>query len=181
MWEIFFFLIVISRSKRDSSPKNINSVIIYSLSRSSSFKSDECLCSAEHKGRCSEECGQQSSSGAPFTSIVFLFPTEQHGYKLSSEYLLLCSAEQRNSYRFGTTWEQMMTEYSFWVNYPFNCKFTLSIFQMYVIDCVVNNSSIYVSFFPCHFLSKCLILMKWHIPDHFTNCDDAFPVLTIWI
>ncbi len=41
----------------------------------------------------------------------FLFPTmevngapKQPGYKLSSKYLPLCSAEQRNSYRFGTTW-----------------------------------------------------------------------------
>ncbi len=32
----------------------------------------EYLCSAEHKGRCSEECGKQSSSGAPLTCIVFL-------------------------------------------------------------------------------------------------------------
>ncbi len=71
----------------------------------------ECLCSAEHKGRYSEECGKQSSSGAPLTSIVFFFPTmevngapEQPGYKLSSKYLLLCPAEHRNSYRFGTTW-----------------------------------------------------------------------------
>ncbi len=70
----------------------------------------ECLCSAEHKGRYSEECGKQSSFGAPLTSIVFFFPTmevngapKQPGYKLSSEYLPLCSAEQRNSYRFGTT------------------------------------------------------------------------------
>ncbi len=28
----------------------------------------ECLCSAEHKGRYSEECGKQRSSGAPLTS-----------------------------------------------------------------------------------------------------------------
>ncbi len=70
----------------------------------------ECLCSAEHKGRYSEECGKQSSSGAPLTSMVFFFPTmevngapKQPGYKLSSKYLPLCSAEQRNSYRFGTT------------------------------------------------------------------------------
>ncbi len=70
----------------------------------------ECLYSAEHKGRYSEECGKQSSSGAPLTSIVFFFPTmevngapKQPGYKLSSKYLPLCSAEQRNSYRFGTT------------------------------------------------------------------------------
>ncbi len=70
----------------------------------------ECVCSAEHKGRYSEECGKQSSSGAPLTSIVFFFPTmevngapKQPGYKLSSKYLPLCSAEQRNSYRFVTT------------------------------------------------------------------------------
>ncbi len=31
----------------------------------------ECLCSAEHKGRYSEEFGKQSSSGAPLTSMVF--------------------------------------------------------------------------------------------------------------
>ncbi len=58
------------------------------------------------KGRYSEECGKQSSSGAPLTSIVFflLLPTmevngapKQPGYKLSSKYLPLCSAEQRNS------------------------------------------------------------------------------------
>ncbi len=71
----------------------------------------EFLCSAEHKGIYSEECGKQSSSGAPLTLIVFFFPTmevngapKQPGYKLSSKYLPLCSAEQRNSYRFGTTW-----------------------------------------------------------------------------
>ncbi len=41
----------------------------------------------------------------------FCFPTmevngspKQPGYKLSSKYLPLCSAEQRNSYRFETTW-----------------------------------------------------------------------------
>ncbi len=33
----------------------------------------EFLCSAEYKGRYSEECEKQSSSGAPLTSIVFVF------------------------------------------------------------------------------------------------------------
>ncbi len=68
----------------------------------------ECVCS-EHKGRYSEECGKQSSSGAPLTSIVFFSPTmevngapKQPDYKLSSEYLPLCS-EQTHSYRFGST------------------------------------------------------------------------------
>ncbi len=70
----------------------------------------ECLCSSEHKGRYSEECGNQSSSEAPLTSIVFFSllwksngAPKQPGYKLSSKYLPLCSAGQRNSYRFGTT------------------------------------------------------------------------------
>ncbi len=54
----------------------------------------KCLCSAEHKGRYSEERGKQSSSGAPLTSIVYFFPTmvvngapKQPGYKFSSEYV----------------------------------------------------------------------------------------------
>ncbi len=42
----------------------------------------ECLCSAEHKGRYSEECGKQSSSGAPLTSIVFFFLLEQRQNKV---------------------------------------------------------------------------------------------------
>ncbi len=32
-----------------------------------------CVCSAGHKGRYFEECGKQSSSGAPLTNIVFFF------------------------------------------------------------------------------------------------------------
>ncbi len=69
----------------------------------------EFLCSAGHKGRYSEECGKQSSSGAPLTSIVFSPTMEVNGapkqpaYKLSPKYLPLCSAEQINSYRFRTT------------------------------------------------------------------------------
>ncbi len=48
----------------------------------------ECLCSAEHKGRYSEECGKQQFWG---TSIFF--PTT-----------VWKSMVQRHSYRFGTTW-----------------------------------------------------------------------------
>ncbi len=66
------------------------------------------FCSAEHKGRYSEQHGKQHFWGTiDFHSI---FPPsmevngapKQPGYKLSSKYLPLCSAEQRNSYRFGT-------------------------------------------------------------------------------
>ncbi len=61
----------------------------------------ECVCSAEHKGRYSEKCGKQSSSGAPLTSILFRFPTmevngapKQPGYKLSSN-IFLCVRQNK--------------------------------------------------------------------------------------
>ncbi len=76
----------------------------------------ECLCSAEHKGRYSEECGKQSCSGAPLTSKVFFSYYGSQwcpGYKLSSRYLPLCLAEQRNSYRFGTTWGWVINDSNF--------------------------------------------------------------------
>ncbi len=98
---------------------------------------NECLCSAEHKGRYSEECGKQSSSGAPLTSRVFFFPTmqvngapKQPDYKLSSKYLPLCSAEQR--YRSGTTWG--------WVNddriFIFGWTIPLSHFSGLIVDSI---------------------------------------------
>ncbi len=69
----------------------------------------ECVCSAEHKGRYSEEWGKQSIfsptmevNGAP----------KQPDYKLSSKYLPLCS-EQTHSYRFGTTWGRVNDDRSF--------------------------------------------------------------------
>ncbi len=70
----------------------------------------ECVCSAEHKGRYSEESLQSGCFGAPLTSIVGKENTmEVNGapellcFPHSSEYLPLCSAEQTHSYRFGTT------------------------------------------------------------------------------
>ncbi len=63
----------------------------------------ECLCSAEHEIIYFEECGKQSSSGAPLTSIVVFFFTtmevngapKQPGYKPSSKYLPLYSEENK--------------------------------------------------------------------------------------
>ncbi len=97
----------------------------------------ECVCSAEHKGRYSEECGKQSSSGAPLTSIVYIFfltmevngAPKQPDYKLSSKYLPLCSAEKKikiiqvwNYLRLSKWWRN----FHFWVNYLFKFKhFTL--------------------------------------------------------
>ncbi len=65
----------------------------------------ECVCS-EHKGRYSEVSEKLSSSGAPLTSIVLFFFTievngapKQPDYKLSSEYLPVCS-EQRQVWKY---------------------------------------------------------------------------------
>ncbi len=89
----------------------------------------ECICSAEFKGRYSEECGKQSSSGGPLTSMVYFVSyngsqwcPKTACYKLSSKYLPLCSAEQRNSYRFGTTWVND-DSFHFWVNFHFTFTF----------------------------------------------------------
>ncbi len=50
---------------------------------------------------------------------------KQPGYKLSSEYIPLCSAEQRNPYGFGTTWGWVNYDriFIFWAIYPFNLYF----------------------------------------------------------
>ncbi len=51
---------------------------------------------------------------------------KQPGYKLSSKYLSLCSAEQRHSYRFGNTWGRVNDDsiFIFWVNYLFKDRIT---------------------------------------------------------
>ncbi len=40
------------------------------------------------------------------------------GYQHSSKYLILCSAAEKDSYRFATTWG-WVNDVHFWVNYPF--------------------------------------------------------------
>ncbi len=71
----------------------------------------ECLCSAEHKGRYSEECGKQSSSGAPLTSIVFFFPTME----VNGAPAWLQTFFKISSFVFSGT----KNFFHFWVNYPF--------------------------------------------------------------
>ncbi len=90
----------------------------------------ECLCSAEHKGRYSEERGKQSSSGAPLTSTV-LFPTmevngapKQPGYKLLQNIFLVFGRTKKfiqvwNYLRVSKWWQH----FHFWVNYPFKYFF----------------------------------------------------------
>ncbi len=44
----------------------------------------------------------------------------QKALRFHQKYLNLCSKDERRSYRFGTTWGWVMTEFwQFWVNYPF--------------------------------------------------------------
>ncbi len=82
----------------------------------------EFLYTTEHKRRYSEE-----SFGAPLTSIVGNKNTmEVNGapellcFPRSSEYLPLCSAEQRHSYRIGNTWGWVNDDriFLFWWTIP---------------------------------------------------------------
>ncbi len=88
----------------------------------------ECLCSAEYKGRYSEECGKQSSSGAPLTSIVFFFLLWK---SMVPKTAWLQPFFKISSFVFGRTkkfiqvWNYLKVSkwwqnFHFWVNYPFN-------------------------------------------------------------
>ncbi len=89
----------------------------------------ECLCSAEHKGRYSEEYGKQSSSGAPLTSMVFFF--SYYGSQWCPKTAWLQTFFKISSFVFGRTkkfiqvWNYLWVSkwwqnFHFWVNYPFN-------------------------------------------------------------
>ncbi len=60
----------------------------------------ECLCSAEHKGRYSEECEKQSSSGAPLTSMVFC---SYYGSQWCPKTIWLQTFFKISSFLFGRT------------------------------------------------------------------------------
>ncbi len=88
----------------------------------------ECLCSTEHKGRYSEECGKQSSSGAPLTSIVFFF--SYYGSQWCPKTAWLQTFFKLSSFVFGRTktfiqvWNYLRVSkwwqnFNFWVNHPF--------------------------------------------------------------
>ncbi len=80
------------------------------------------------KGRYSEECGKQSSSGAPLTFIVFFFPTMVS--QLCPKTAWLQTFFKISSFVFGRTkkftqvWNyfrvsKLWQNFHFWVNYPF--------------------------------------------------------------
>ncbi len=116
VWHIFniklifnWYQYILHPLKRDSSPKNENSVIIYSSSSSSKPAWISLFCWTQRKifwrkfitrllwwtiDFHSRKKHTMEVNGAP---ELLCFPH-------SSEYLPLSSAEQRHSYRFGTTW-----------------------------------------------------------------------------
>ncbi len=92
----------------------------------------ECVCSAEHKGRYSEECGKLSSSGAPLTSIVFF---SYYGSQWCPKTAWLQTFFRISSFVFSRTktfiqvWiylrmSKWWQNFHFGVNYPFNSNNT---------------------------------------------------------
>ncbi len=90
----------------------------------------ECLCSTEHNGIYSEECGKQSSSGALLTSIIYIFfhTMEVNGAAkqpvtnfLFRIYFFVFSRINKQiqvwNYMKVSKWWQ---NFNYWVNYPFN-------------------------------------------------------------
>ncbi len=93
----------------------------------------ECLCSAEHKGRYSEECGKQSSSGALELRAPEFSPP-YYGSQWCPKTAWLQTFFKISSFVFGRTktfiqvWNYLgvskwWQKFHFWVNYPFNVSY----------------------------------------------------------
>ncbi len=83
----------------------------------------ECLCSAEHKGRYSEECEKQSSSGAP---VFFSYYGSQWCPKTAwlQTFFKISSFVFSRTKTFIQVWNYLRVSkwwqnFHFWVNYPF--------------------------------------------------------------
>ncbi len=95
----------------------------------------ECLCSAENKGRYSEECGKQSSSGAILISVVFIFLLQWKSMvpqnSLVTNFLqniFLCvqhNKEIHTDLELHVTTSKWWHKFHFWVNYPFKTGFVV--------------------------------------------------------
>ncbi len=89
----------------------------------------ECLCSAEHKGRYSEECGKQSSHGATLTSCFSYYGSQwcpktawlQTFFRISSFVFSRANTfiQVWNYLRVSKWWHN----FHFWVNYPFKSEY----------------------------------------------------------
>ncbi len=112
----------------------------------------ECLCSAEHKGRYSEECGKQSSSGAPLTSIVFF---SFYGSQWCPKSAWLQNFFKISSIVFGRTktfiqvWNYLRVSkwwqnFHFWVNYPFKYYIVHSLCNMFQ-QCISNIYNVFTN------------------------------------
>ncbi len=121
----------------------------------------ECVCSAEHKGRYSEECGKQSSSG----SYYFFF--SYYGSQWCPKTAWLQTFFKISSFVFSRTktfiqvWNYLRVSkwwqnFHFWVNYPFN-----------IICC----------FFEGHwlFLVICSCMSPWFV----LSCEDRNPSVPV--
>ncbi len=83
----------------------------------------ECLCSAEHKGRYSEECGKQSKSGAPY---LFSYYGSQWCPKTAwlQTFFKISFFVIGRTKKFIQVWNYLRVSkwwqhFHFWVNYPF--------------------------------------------------------------
>ncbi len=105
----------------------------------------ECLWSAEHKGRYSEECGKQSSSGAPLTSIVIFF--SYYGSQWCPKTAWLQTFFKISSFVFGRTkkfiqvWNYLRVSkwrqnFHFWVNYPFKVQYVVHSEMLVCFPCL---------------------------------------------
>ncbi len=104
----------------------------------------ECVCSAEHKGRYSEEWGKQSSSGAPLTSIVFF---SYYGSQWCPKTAWLQTFFRISSFVFSRTktfiqvWNYLRESkwwqnVHFWVNYPFKSKMSVRFITLMLDDSI---------------------------------------------
>ncbi len=79
----------------------------------------------------------------------------------SSEYLPLCSAEQRHSYRFGTTWDvSKWQNFHFWVIYPFKVALHTKVYDM--LECkkikIIKTFHHFDSFIKFKVFSKSILV-----------------------
>ncbi len=94
-----------------------------------------------------------------FSTMEVNCSPKQPRYKLSSEYLPLCSAEQRNSYRFGTTWG--------WVNndriFIFGWTVPLNVKKSDIIFYNRSQNSVRSRFQSLHRQTPSKLLLFYHV------------------